>query len=105
MFFFISVQNTKKKANPEQKNFARLAIDSGADLVVGHHPHVVQESENYNGKWIFYSLGNFVFDQKFSEETMKGLLLNVFLENGKIKEIKPLEIKINEFFQPTILEK
>ena len=56
----------------EQKTMAQFAIDSGADLVVGHHPHVVEPIEEYKGKYIAYSLGNFVFDQNFSEETMKG---------------------------------
>ena len=44
-----------------QKQFAHLAIDNGADLVLGHHPHVLQPIERYNGKYIVYSLGNFCF--------------------------------------------
>ncbi|MEK7167577.1 MAG: CapA family protein, partial [Patescibacteria group bacterium] len=48
--------------NKQQKDFAHLAIDSGADLVIGHHPHWVQLFEKYKGKPIFYSLGNLVFD-------------------------------------------
>jgi poly-gamma-glutamate synthesis protein (capsule biosynthesis protein) len=47
----------------EQVNFAHFSIDSGADLVLGHHPHVIQSIEKYRGKFILYSLGNFVFDQ------------------------------------------
>lgn len=46
---------------PYQKALARVAIDAGADAVIGHHPHVVQDIEVYNGKPIFHSLGNFVF--------------------------------------------
>jgi gamma-polyglutamate biosynthesis protein CapA len=46
-----------------QVGFAHLAVDEGADLVVGHHPHVIQSIEKYHGKFILYSLGNFVFDQ------------------------------------------
>lgn len=87
-----------------QKEFSKAAIDAGADLVVGHHPHISQTSEQYNGKWIFYSLGNFIFDQGFSEETMKGAILEILIENGKIKEIIPREIKMNEFFQPELVE-
>ena len=86
----------------EQRFFARLAIDSGADLVVGHHPHVIQEIEKYNSGYIAYSLGNFIFDQAFSEETMKGLMLKVLVENNKIKEVIPIEVKINQYFQPEI---
>ena len=44
---------------------AHMAIESGADLVIGHHPHVLQGVEEYKGKLIFYSLGNFVLTGKF----------------------------------------
>lgn len=47
--------------NSTQKQLAHLAIDEGADLVIGHHPHVLQGIEKYNGKYIAYSLGNFCF--------------------------------------------
>ena len=50
------------KANARQRQLARLMIDAGADLVIGGHPHQVQDTEQYKGKPIFYSLGNFVFD-------------------------------------------
>ena len=49
----------------EQKSIAHAAIDAGAETVIGHHPHVVQEVEKYNDKLIVYSLGNLVFDQMF----------------------------------------
>lgn len=49
------------KQNATQENIARYAIDNGADLVLGHHPHVLQGIEKYNDKYIVYSLGNFVF--------------------------------------------
>ncbi len=48
----------------QQKKFAYTAIDTGADLIIGHHPHVIQSMEYYKTKLIVYSLGNFVFDQK-----------------------------------------
>lgn len=89
--------------NSAQQFFARAAIEAGADLVVGHHPHVIQETEEYQDGYIAYSLGNFVFDQLFSEETARGLILRVLVEGGRIKEIKPLEIKISEFFQPELI--
>lgn len=89
----------------QQRDFVHLVIDSGADLVIGHHPHVIQEIEKYKNGYIAYSLGNFVFDQGFSERTMKGLLLKVLIENEKIKEVIPIEIKINKYFQPEITNK
>jgi len=95
----------KTSSSVEQKYFAHLAIDSGADLVIGHHPHVIQEIERYNNSYVAYSLGNFIFDQSFSEETMKGLIFKVLIKNAKIDEVIPIEIKINKFFQPEIAEK
>ena len=94
----------KSSSSSEQKYFAHLAIDSGADFVIGHHPHVVQEIEKYKDKYIAYSLGNFIFDQNFSEETMKGLMLKVSIKNAKINEVIPIEIKINGYFQPEIIK-
>jgi len=87
-----------------QISISRAAIDAGADLVIGHHPHVIQRIEKYKNGHIAYSLGNFVFDQGFSEEIMKGLILKVLVENGKIKKIIPIEIEINKLFQPELLK-
>ncbi len=63
--------------NSGQTAFAHAAIDAGADIVIGAHPHWVQTIEQYNGKYIFYSLGNFIFDQMFSQDTREGLALKV----------------------------
>lgn len=52
-------------------------VDAGADLVIGAHPHVIQTKETYNGTPIYYSLGNFVFDQYFREDVRCGLVLTV----------------------------
>jgi poly-gamma-glutamate synthesis protein (capsule biosynthesis protein) len=57
-------------ANLTQKRYAKEWIDAGADLVVGMHPHVIENSEIYKEKYIYYSLGNYIFDQWFNE-TMK----------------------------------
>lgn len=65
------------RPNQPQQTFARAAIDSGADLVVGHHPHVPQTVERYRGRTIVYSLGNFIFDQFWSQATMRGQALEV----------------------------
>jgi len=95
----------QKEPTQLQVDFAKMAIDSGADLVVGHHPHVIQPIEKYEEGYIVYSLGNFVFDQSFSEETMKGLSLEVIIENNKIRKVVPVNIQINNFFQPELAEK
>ncbi len=59
---------------------AHQFIDAGVDFIWGTHPHVVQNNELYNDKWVYYSLGNFVFDQYWSEETQKGLVLGLKIQ-------------------------
>jgi poly-gamma-glutamate synthesis protein (capsule biosynthesis protein) len=60
-----------------QAEIAQSLIDGGADAVIGHHPHVIQEIDIYNGKPIFYSLGNFIFDQYFSDDVQEGMILRI----------------------------
>lgn len=69
--------------NKAQEDFAHASIDAGADMVIGAHPHWVQTIENYKGKYIFYSLGNFIFDQEWSAETKEGLTLKISLSAPK----------------------
>jgi len=88
--------------NIRQTNFAHAAITAGADLVIGHHPHVAQTAEIYNGKYIFYSLGNFIFDQA-DPKTKEGLVLKVFFTQDGISRIEPQAIYIKDFSQPTLL--
>lgn len=97
-----SGEEYQKEPTQFQVDFAKMAIDAGADLVIGHHPHVVQLNEIYNGGYIFYSLGNFIFDQNFSDQTLKGQILELLIESGTIKKVNPLSIKINDFFQPQL---
>lgn len=88
--------------NWQQKEFARAAIESGADMIVGHHPHWPQIFEFYRDKPIIYSLGNFVFDQMWSEETRQGLLLKMTWQNG-LKELELIPTKIYDYGQVEIL--
>ncbi|MDP2642218.1 MAG: CapA family protein [Candidatus Peregrinibacteria bacterium] len=69
------------KPNKTQVNYGHAFIDAGADFVIGHHPHVVQSFEEYNGKIIFYSLGNFVFDQYWSNDTQEELAIGIDLSH------------------------
>ncbi len=79
--------------NNYQENLAHRLLDGGVDMVIGHHPHVVQDIEIYNDKLIFYSLGNFIFDQYFSKETQEGLILKLSLSNRKnTVELIPVDI-------------
>ncbi len=94
----------QKIQNENQEFISRMAIDYGADIIIGHHPHVTQEVEEYKNKYIAYSLGNFVFDQYFSEETMKGFMIEAKVKDKEIVEINKIHYKLNEYFQPQLIE-
>lgn len=85
--------------NASQERIYHSIIDAGADLVVGTHPHVVQDIEQYKGKWIAYSLGNFVFDQNFSDATRKGLMLSVTVNGGHITNVSRIPVEISKQYQ------
>jgi poly-gamma-glutamate synthesis protein (capsule biosynthesis protein) len=63
-------------------------VDAGADLVVGAHPHWVQNTEVYKDRLIVYSAGNFIFDQKFDEDVMRGAVLDVTLTANEDSNLK-----------------
>ncbi|MFA6006800.1 MAG: CapA family protein [Candidatus Paceibacterota bacterium] len=81
--------------NSRQESLGRAFVDRGADIVLGSHPHVVQDIERYKNKLIFYSLGNFIFDQNFSDETRRGLMLGVQL-NSTTTELGLFPINITK---------
>lgn len=91
------------QSRAEEQEIAHALIDAGADLIVGHHPHVAQEIERYNGGWIAYSLGNFVFDQYFSEETMRGLAIRAHIRAGSIAKLDLFTVQLNSNFQPAVI--
>lgn len=85
-----------------QQRMAHSFIDAGADAVIGHHPHVTQNIEVYKGKAIFYSLGNFIFDQYFSRDTQEGLGVALSLTDEQISyKLVPIDIVKS---QPQLME-
>jgi len=92
-----------KLPSRSQVALAHQMIEAGVDLVIGSHPHVVQPVEPYHGRWIAYSLGNFVFDQKDSA-THKGLMLKVTLHGKQVGDLTMIPITINPRFQPEVAE-
>ncbi|MBP1656969.1 MAG: hypothetical protein H6Q31_1570 [Bacteroidetes bacterium] len=88
------------------QEFARRAVDAGADLVVGHHPHVPHGVERYRGAWIVHSLGNFVFRQPGRFWTQHGIAFAVTLERrGKTRTMRDARVlPVRSDFQPTFLE-
>ena len=92
-----------RKPNNQQIDFAHLAINSGADLVVGSHPHWPQTIETYQGKTIIYSLGNLVFDQMWSKDTSVGLLAKVYFNGKEQTNIEYIPINIKDYGQADIM--
>ena len=86
------------RADRAQRGIAHAVIEAGADLVVGHHPHVPQEVEKYGGGFIAYSLGNFVFDQL--DSSRDGAMLEVTLAGAEPTRIAYVRTRINDGFQP-----
>lgn len=90
----------KKVHNKRQEYLAHKSIDNGAKIVIGHHPHVTEDTEVYKNGFIAYSLGNFIFDQYFSVDTMQGMFLEMKLSKNGSLTIKKNTIKLNKAFQP-----
>lgn len=100
-------------ANSDQRQLAKFTIDSGADLVMGSHPHVVQGVEEYNGKQIVYSLGNFCFGGNRNPSDTDSMIYSITMNftdgvyTGDSHEIIPCSItsvKGRNNYQPSILE-
>lgn len=90
--------------NEEQRLLSEFLIDHGIDVIVGHHPHVVQDVELYNGKPIFYSLGNFIFDQYFNRDVQQMVALNMEIGTSTITySLVPLSSDVVRS-QPSLLD-
>jgi poly-gamma-glutamate synthesis protein (capsule biosynthesis protein) len=89
-----------QKPNGRQVQFAHAAIEAGADLVVGHHAHVVQAMEIYKGKPIFFGLGNFIFDQTFSRDTQEGLALRTQWRGRQLERVEFEPVRLDAKYRP-----
>lgn len=99
------------KVTERQKNLAHIAIDSGADLILGNHSHWIQPIEIYKNKLIVYSHGSLIFNQKnfeiaktASKQTKIGLVGKYYFSNNKIIGIEFIPIKIDDKNQPHLAE-
>jgi poly-gamma-glutamate synthesis protein (capsule biosynthesis protein) len=90
----------QKQPGPVDVTRAHEAINAGADIIVGHHPHWIQTIEEYQGKYIFYSLGNLVFDQMWSQETREGLTLDLLFKGKSLDTIRLLPVIIENYCCP-----
>ena len=87
-----------------QKKLAEMVIDNGADMVIGNHAHWAAAMEIYKGKPIWYALGNFVFDQTWSEPTMEGITLELTFRGKELVQVRIRPHIILDKAQPNFLD-
>ncbi len=86
-----------------QRFLAHVAIEAGADLVVGAHPQVIEPYELYQGKLIVYSLGNFVFDNMYDEVVRRGNILTLSVQKNQLLSWKLVPTRIGDWGEPRLL--
>jgi len=94
----------RSKPFAAQQRLARMIIDSGADMVIGNHAHWAAAMEVYGGKPIWYALGNFVFDQTWSEPTMEGITLELTFHGAELVQARIRPHIILDRAQPNFLD-
>jgi poly-gamma-glutamate capsule biosynthesis protein CapA/YwtB (metallophosphatase superfamily) len=87
-----------------QQRLAQLAVENGADVIIGNHPHWFEALEMIDGKFITYSHGNFIFDQMWSQETREGVVGRYTFYDNQLVDVEFLPILIEDFGQPGWLE-
>jgi poly-gamma-glutamate synthesis protein (capsule biosynthesis protein) len=91
-------------APDDPRQVGRLAIDAGADLVIGNHSHCVQGSEMYNGHLITYAHGNFIFDQHWSVGTQQGVIGRYWFDGTRLVGVQYVPVRIDGDAQPRPLD-
>ena len=94
----------KELANNFQRLTASQMVGSGADVIIGSHPHWVEDYEEINGRPVYYSLGNFIFDQMWSEETKKGLVVKLTFDGTSLVKKEEFNTYIKSIGQPEIVD-
>lgn len=89
--------------NVTQRALAKFLVNEGADLIIGHHPHVTQRIERVDGVLVMYSLGNFIFDQYFSKDVQEGLVARLGFAETPYVELLPVSSESLRI-QPRFLE-
>lgn len=101
-YFHWGIEYTKVATHWQQR-VSHSAIDAGADMVLGSHPHWVQSIETYKGRLIVYSLANFIFDQDWSRETLEGFMLHLYWRGTTLAGIRFVPTLIEDRCQPRIM--
>jgi len=94
----------KKDPFSAQQALAHQIIDAGADMIIGNHAHWAAAMEVYEGKPIWYALGNFVFDQTWSEPTMEGITLELSFQGSELAQVRIRPHIILDKAQPNFLD-
>ncbi|MDA2939141.1 CapA family protein [Acidobacteria bacterium AH-259-A15] len=87
-----------------QRTLARAAINAGADIVMGHGPHVLQPVEVWKGKPIFFSLANFTFDWRKMSKSRDGLLVRAVVKEGKLALVSCVPLRRDADNNPVLLD-
>lgn len=93
----------RSQPTTRQQELAHLAIDSGVDVVVSNHPHWIQPIESYMGKIIAYALGNFIFDQTWSQKTQEGVVARFVFYEDRLVDLEFLPVRISSSGQPEFM--
>ena len=91
-------------ADDDPVEIAHLAVDAGADLVLGNHPHWLQGVEVYAGKLITYAHGNFIVDQMWSYETTIGVIGRYTFYDSELVDVQFVPVRIEDYARPVPLE-
>jgi poly-gamma-glutamate synthesis protein (capsule biosynthesis protein) len=91
------------RPSPADVDVAHSIVDAGADLIVGHHPHVLRGVERYGRGWIVYSLGNFVCDMLWGEELRETAICECRLTREGVADVRLIPVRINDACQPVPL--
>ena len=77
------------------RRLAHEFVDAGAEIVFGSHPHVVEEREIYGGKYIYYSLGNLIFDQYWNDDVSHGLMVKVAFDARGVMSVQDIPVALS----------
>lgn len=101
-YFHWGIEYTKDPTRWQQQ-VSHAAVDAGADMVLGSHPHWAQAIESYKGRLIVYSLANFIFDQDWSRPTLEGFMVHLYWRGTTLAGIRFVPTLIEDRCQPRIM--
>lgn len=92
-----------QKPSPEEIQLAHRLVDAGADIIIGHHPHVLRGIEQYGRGYIVYSLGNFVCDMLWDDTLRTSLIFECTFSRAGVRDVRLVPTYTNNDFQPEVL--